>query len=78
MISSLFEWIYNVYKQHLIITIMCRVQVPVLSSPEVTYEPGSEVIQAEWDELRRRAASLEEELTQLQALVSRGGVLAID
>lgn len=43
----------------------------MLSSPEVTFEPpaGSEVFQAELNELRRTAASLEEELTQLQALV---------
>ncbi|XP_070837627.1 keratin, type I cytoskeletal 47 kDa-like [Chaetodon trifascialis] len=43
-------------------------QVSMLSSPAVTCEPGSEVIQAELGVLRRRAASLEEELTQLQGL----------
>ncbi|XP_044037424.1 serine-rich adhesin for platelets-like isoform X2 [Siniperca chuatsi] len=45
-------------------------QVSTLSSPEVTCDPpaGSEVVQAELEELRRTAASLEEELTELQAL----------
>ncbi|XP_035510157.1 keratin, type I cytoskeletal 50 kDa-like [Morone saxatilis] len=44
-------------------------QVSTLSSPEVTFEPpaGSEVVQAELDGLRGRAASLEEELNKLQA-----------
>ncbi|XP_051275731.1 uncharacterized protein LOC127374456 isoform X1 [Dicentrarchus labrax] len=44
-------------------------QVSTLSSPEVTFDPpaGSEVVQAELDELRGRAVSLEEELNQLQA-----------
>ncbi|XP_070779131.1 keratin, type I cytoskeletal 19-like [Enoplosus armatus] len=45
-------------------------QMSMLSSPEVTFDPpaGSEVVQAELEELRRTAGSLEEELTQLQAL----------
>ncbi|KAL7378754.1 hypothetical protein ABVT39_018049 [Epinephelus coioides] len=45
-------------------------QVSMLSSPEVTFNPpaGSEVVQAELEDLRRTAASLEEELTHLQAM----------
>ncbi|XP_022607872.1 keratin, type I cytoskeletal 50 kDa-like [Seriola dumerili] len=42
-------------------------QVSVLGSPEVTFDPA-EVVQAELVELRRTAAGLEEELTQLQTL----------
>lgn len=43
----------------------------MLSSPEVTFDPPaeSEVIQAELEELRRTAESLEEELRQLHSLV---------
>uniref|UniRef100_A0A671WK44 Uncharacterized LOC115576412 n=1 Tax=Sparus aurata TaxID=8175 RepID=A0A671WK44_SPAAU len=45
-------------------------QVSMLSSPEVTFDPPaeSEVIQAELEELRRTAESLEEELRQLHSL----------
>lgn len=45
-------------------------QVSLLSSPAVTFDPraGSEVIQAEVEELWRTAGGLEEELTQLQDL----------
>lgn len=40
------------------------------SSPEVIFDPQeSEVVHAELDELNGRAECLEEELTQLQALV---------
>uniref|UniRef100_A0A3B4XIR5 Uncharacterized LOC111649195 n=1 Tax=Seriola lalandi dorsalis TaxID=1841481 RepID=A0A3B4XIR5_SERLL len=42
-------------------------QVSVLGSPEVTFDPAG-VVQAELVELRRTAAGLEEELTQLQTL----------
>lgn len=43
----------------------------MLSSSEVTIDAPaeSEVFQAELEELRRRVVALEEELTQLQALV---------
>ncbi|KAI9514957.1 hypothetical protein NQZ68_028909 [Dissostichus eleginoides] len=45
-------------------------QVSLLSSPALTFDPraGSEVIQAEVEELWRTAGGLEEELTQLQDL----------
>ncbi|KAI4822971.1 hypothetical protein KUCAC02_008487 [Chaenocephalus aceratus] len=45
-------------------------QVSLLSSPAVTFDPraGSEVIQAEVEELWRTAGGLEEELAQLQDL----------
>lgn len=43
----------------------------MLSSSEVTFDATaeSEVFQAELEELKRRVVALEEELTQLQALV---------
>ncbi|KAF3845852.1 hypothetical protein F7725_002930 [Dissostichus mawsoni] len=46
-------------------------QVSLLSSPALTFDPraGSEVIQAEVEELWRTAGGLEEELTQLQDLL---------
>ncbi|XP_059204097.1 keratin, type I cytoskeletal 47 kDa-like [Centropristis striata] len=46
-------------------------QVSMLIPPEVTFDPaaGSEVVQAKLQQLRRTAASLEEELTHLQAQV---------
>ncbi|KAM6914688.1 uncharacterized protein PEZ65_015003 isoform 2-T2 [Lycodopsis pacificus] len=45
-------------------------QASMLGSPEVTLDPpaGSEVVWAELEELRRTVATLEEELTHLQAL----------
>ncbi|XP_031694695.1 uncharacterized protein LOC116377250 isoform X2 [Anarrhichthys ocellatus] len=45
-------------------------QASMLSSPEVTLDPpaGSEVVRAELEDLRRTVATLEEELTHLQAL----------
>ncbi|XP_010779351.1 keratin, type I cytoskeletal 18-like [Notothenia coriiceps] len=45
-------------------------QMSLLSSPAVTFDPraGSEVVQAEVEELWRTAGGLEEELTQLQDL----------
>ncbi|GLD68364.1 uncharacterized protein AKAME5_001967700 [Lates japonicus] len=42
-------------------------QVSMLSSPEMTFDP-SEIVQTEVVELRRTAASLDEELKRLQAL----------
>lgn len=42
----------------------------MLSSPEVSFDSSEEVIQAGLKELRRTAASLKEELTQLRALVT--------
>lgn len=55
--------------KHKYVIRFCCVQVSKLSSQETTSDPpaGSKVIQ----ELRRKAASLEEELTQLQALVRK-------
>lgn len=49
---------------------VCCVQMSIITS-EMTSDPtgGSEVLQAELEVLRRRIKALEEELSQLQALV---------
>lgn len=55
---------YNITFHH-----VCS-QLSMLSSPEVSFDPSEEVIQVGLKELRRTAASLKGELTQLKALVT--------